>query len=536
MAFQRVTASAPDLDGIEFNDPLNVVTVEQGGYVEATIAILGGVGFIEIYGSTERVLTFATSQIVVGTTGSIKTDGISLQVLGNNCTVVNAGLIVTDFDSQAIFVASSGNRINNSGTLLGATGIESRTQGAANEIINSGSIFANDAFAGSNAVGIKLTDGQHRVVNSGTIEGKFAALQTLGTAAVNLLNSGSMHGDNVFSASNVTSTAADAVLNTGTMDGVVLMGGGSDVFRNAGVMSGVMNLGAGADLLNNTGIIHGVVATGTESDTVTNTGTIIGNVLLLAGDDTLDTANGMVQGTILGDAGNDTIIGSAVANSIFGGADNDTISGGAGNDFINGGAGADFMDAGAGVDTLSYSGSAIGVNVNLATGAASGGDAAGDVILNFENIIGSDGANRLTGSTGANSINGSGGNDTIAGGLGNDILTGGLGADVFVFNTALNASTNRDMIRDFDPVRDIIQLENTGTGLFSTLATGFLSAAFLKQNATGVATDVDDRIVYNTTTGDLFYDSNGSAAGGAIKFATLINRPALVLAADFQVI
>ncbi|MGO4835376.1 calcium-binding protein, partial [Rhizobiaceae sp. 2RAB30] len=44
-----------------------------------------------------------------------------------------------------------------------------------------------------------------------------------------------------------------------------------------------------------------------------------------------------------------------------------------------------------------------------------------------------------------------------------------------------------------------------------------------------------DRIIYNTTTGALIYDSNGNAAGGAVHFATLAGHPAIT-AADFVVI
>ena len=36
-----------------------------------------------------------------------------------------------------------------------------------------------------------------------------------------------------------------------------------------------------------------------------------------------------------------------------------------------------------------------------------------------------------------------------------------------------------------------------------------------------------DRILYNTTTGVLTYDSNGSAAGGATQFAILENKPSI---------
>ncbi|MEQ1716819.1 MAG: calcium-binding protein, partial [Hyphomicrobium sp.] len=99
------------------------------------------------------------------------------------------------------------------------------------------------------------------------------------------------------------------------------------------------------------------------------------------------------------------------------------------------------------------------------------------------------------------------------------------------FNTIPNSATNRDNITDFNVAADTIRLENTGAGLFTMLANGFLSGAAFKANVTGTATDADDRIIYNTTTGALSYDSNGSIGGSAnaIQFATLTSvvKPAL---------
>ena len=88
-----------------------------------------------------------------------------------------------------------------------------------------------------------------------------------------------------------------------------------------------------------------------------------------------------------------------------------------------------------------------------------------------------------------------------------------------MFNTALNAATNVDQITDFNVAADTIILENA---IFSTIVgTGTLTAAQFVANTAGTAQDASDRIVYETDTGRLFYDSNGDAAGGATQFAQL---------------
>jgi Ca2+-binding RTX toxin-like protein len=118
---------------------------------------------------------------------------------------------------------------------------------------------------------------------------------------------------------------------------------------------------------------------------------------------------------MFGDDGNDTL---------FGGAGNDEMYGGAGNDLLSGGAGGDQIYGGAGNDLLDYSSSTAGVNVNLAKGAASGGDAAGDTFSGVEGIIGSNLNDTLTGTSGQDSLYRGGGNDSLWGGAGNDILRG----------------------------------------------------------------------------------------------------------------
>jgi Ca2+-binding RTX toxin-like protein len=106
-----------------------------------------------------------------------------------------------------------------------------------------------------------------------------------------------------------------------------------------------------------------------------------------------------------------------------------------------------------------------------------------------------------------------------------------LGADTFRFANAVVAA-NRDVVVDFSAVDDTLQLENA---VFTKLTTvGALGAQFFVANTTGTAQDADDYIVYNTTTGALFYDTNGSGAGAGVQFATLSGVPGIT-AADFVV-
>lgn len=158
-------------------------------------------------------------------------------------------------------------------------------------------------------------------------------------------------------------------------------------------------------------------------------------------------------------------------------------------------------------------------------------------------LNGTNGANTLNGGANSDVINGLGGNDVLNGGAGSDVLNGGLGADtltggtgndLFVFNTALG-NTNRDVITDFgnsNGNNDTFQLDNA-IGLFTRLQDGNLNASAFQVGR--VATTAAQRIVYDNTNGNLFYDADGNASGAQVLFATLSNRATLT-AADFVVI
>jgi Ca2+-binding RTX toxin-like protein len=123
--------------------------------------------------------------------------------------------------------------------------------------------------------------------------------------------------------------------------------------------------------------------------------------------------------------------------------------------------------------------------------------------------------------------------NVIAGNSGNNTLAGASGADTFVFNTSLNAATNLDHITDFASV-DTIDLENAVFTSLTTTGTLLENAFYAAAGATS-AHDPTDRIVYNTTTGALFYDVDGTGGVAGVQFAVLDNHAALTNA-DFVVV
>lgn len=116
------------------------------------------------------------------------------------------------------------------------------------------------------------------------------------------------------------------------------------------------------------------------------------------------------------------------------------------------GAGADLLEGSEGFDSVTYSGSALGVVVDLAAQTPSGGEAAGNTILGFEHASGGNGDDHLIGDALNNSLSAGAGADTLTGGAGadypdggggSDNLEGGLGGDRFYFRSAAEAA--RDM-------------------------------------------------------------------------------------------
>ncbi|EHK75328.1 Hemolysin-type calcium-binding protein [Sinorhizobium meliloti CCNWSX0020] len=239
----------------------------------------------------------------------------------------------------------------------------------------------------------------------------------------------------------------------------------------------------------------------------------------------------------------DSIVGSSVSNFLRAFAGGDTLDGGAGGDVMRGGSGDDTYfventgdlvdessDNGAGLDIVRSS-----ISFSLGNIAAVKGNVENLGLQGSNAIDGTGNAlnNVLVGNGKANTLNGEAGNDTLIGGLGNDTLVGSTGLDTYFFNTALNAASNVDTVNGFSVADDTIRLEN---GIFTAIVgTGVLTATQFVSNTTGLADDADDRIIYDSNTGKLLYDSDGNAAGGSVHFAT-VDTNLGITAADFFVV
>jgi Ca2+-binding RTX toxin-like protein len=126
-------------------------------------------------------------------------------------------------------------------------------------------------------------------------------------------------------------------------------------------------------------------------------------------------------------------------------------------------------------------------------------------------------------------LRGGGGNDTLTGNLGDDTLSGGGGADrlnggdgndTFRFDAPV-VTSNQDTIVRFDlkgsveaPTGDRIDLLLTRFSVgsaFTAADVGMLKADAFHTGAG--AHDADDRIIYNPTTGQIFFDRDGDGTG-----------------------
>jgi Ca2+-binding RTX toxin-like protein len=347
------------------------------------------------------------------------------------------------------------------------------------------------------------------------------------------------------------SSSVDYVLSANvenlTLTGSALAGTGNDV---ANVLTGTagnntLDGGAGNDTLNG----------GAGNDTYVVDSTL--DVLVEAAAGGSDTVISSITYSLAAELENLTLVGAAlngtgtaVANVITGNAANNLLSGLGGDDTLDGGGGNDTLDGGAGNDTyvvdstldvlveaaaggtdtvISTVSLTLAENVdNLVLGGAAALNGSGNTAANV--LTGNAANNQLAGQAGNDTLSGGLGNDTLNGGIGNDLLSGGAGLDLFVFNSLL--ASNVDTISDF-AAGDLFQLDRT---IFTALSAGatLTAAEFLAGAGVATATNAQQRILHNTTSGALLYDADGNGTGLALQFASVaVGAP--ISAAVFQI-
>ncbi|BBE71624.1 calcium-binding protein [Oharaeibacter diazotrophicus] len=235
----------------------------------------------------------------------------------------------------------------------------------------------------------------------------------------------------------------------------------------------------------------------------------------------------------------DTLTGYYDPNILKGGAGNDKLYGLDGDDQLYVGIGTDLADGGPGTDLVSYLGVGRGVTVDLQTPSANKGEALGDSYVSIEDVggtgyadvlYGSTVRNRLVGYGGADKLDGRGGSDFLVGGPGKDVLTGGVGGDYF---RQFSPGEGPDTVVDFSLAEgDKVSIDAAGFG--GTLAAGALPVSALVKGSNPVPPSTASVFLYDTDTGQIFFDVDGTGSQPKVELMTLVGVPAIDVG-DFQV-
>ncbi|MER8744205.1 M10 family metallopeptidase C-terminal domain-containing protein [Mesorhizobium sp. M0478] len=317
------------------------------------------------------------------------------------------------------------------------------------------------------------------------------------------------------------------ILDGGDGDDTLSGQDGVDIFRGgAGVDTVDFSKESPFQLLVNleTNVASGGTATGDTFYSIEN---------LIGSDDRIDRFIGTSAANhFWGRGGGDYFNGGGGNDILDGGNDGDILYGEAGNDTIIGGAGQDYLDGGAGIDTVVYEGSSAGVTIDLANGTANGGDGDGpvqivgrgtvirhDILVGFENAVGSFFDDHLIGNAQANKLSGGAGNDTLTGGGGADILNGGAGSDTADYADAASGQ-NLKLGGGKSGGDTYISIENLAGSGFNDHLTGDGAANVL--TGQGGADKIDGGGGDDTLLGDFAYQGDAPPRPGmGTGYATL---------------
>jgi Ca2+-binding RTX toxin-like protein len=222
---------------------------------------------------------------------------------------------------------------------------------------------------------------------------------------------------------------------------------------------------------------------------------------------------------IKGGKGNDTIqfINDVEApGQVDGGEGDDFILTGEGNDFVTGGQGNDTLNGGefdGGGNTAEYrlTNPNVGAIVNLTTGRATNdGFGTQDILINIQNVQGSNYNDSIAGNGEDNFLGGGMGNDALYGGAGEDILMAGEGADY------IDGGADTDTITYLTAAAPI-QVNLSSRNLFAFIAPDGITPLFLSPNS-GQGGEANGDRIFNieNVSGSQYNDVIVAGDGGGI--------------------
>ena len=302
--------------------------ISAGGHAVAATGILDAVinvaptgSIISTYIPDISVNTISVTFVesfVLNSAGAIMSNATAVRASGGadaEAEVVNSGLIQSTQDAVNLSVGARGTvSFWNGGTIV-----------ATDDAVR----ISTDPFGGA------------EIVNSGQIEGLRFGL-SLGAGVSEILNTGSIVGQQGSIVADPSSGNAVVLTNQGTISGDMLATRQDDVVVNrGGLIQGDVQMSLGNDMFNTRG------------------GEVIGEVDLNSGDDTYrgsDGADHVLGGSdddhLTGYAGDDTLLGDAGFDTLIGNSGHDRLDGGGRNDRLIGGKGDDTMTGGGGSDTF----------------------------------------------------------------------------------------------------------------------------------------------------------------------------------------
>jgi serralysin len=554
-----------NMDGGDGIDTVDFGFWSAGGTYNLATGVASFVGFSEVMLNFENITTGAGIDNVTGSTVNnlIKTGA------GND--IVNAGDGDDNVDggdgNDTIYLGAGNDTVNilslGDDIFYGGTGNDYINGWTGNETYygedGDDTLYGqggNDALYGGNGVDIIYGGDGVDTVDGG--DGNDIIYLGAGNDYVNIVSL----GNDIF-----YGEAGDDYINGWTGNETYYGGDGNDtLYGQAG--NDILDGGTGLDTMNG-GTGNDIYYVDNSGDSVTETSILATEIDTVSASITYTLGLNLEKLTLTGTAAingsgnslNNTIAGNSGANILNGDVGNDTLNGNAGNDILIGGVGNDSLTGGIGLDAMNggtgndiYYVDNIGDSVTETSNLATEIDTVSASIsytlgLNLEKltltgttaingsgnslnntIAGNSGANTLTGGAGNDLLNGNAGNDLLIGGAGLDRLTGGLGTDIFRFNSKTEGI---DTITDFGS-GDLIGIFASGFG--GGLVAGALAATrFLSVTSGSAATNTNQRFIYNSVSGGLFFDIDGSGAGAALQFATLSTHPTLS-AASFAIV